>query len=68
MREPVTCQPATDAVFLLVVTDLSGFDDVRAVHTLVHVAAGVVGCVPLTAPLTGHARHAAENTRIGTNT
>lgn len=47
-----TPQHATD-VFTVSKTNLTGLDDVVA-HHVVHVAAGVVPCIPLAAPRTGH--------------
>lgn len=43
-------------------TDLTVLDDVGASHAVVHVAAGVVVCIPLATPRTCHTCHTPENT------
>ncbi len=48
-----TPQHATD-LLTLDTTHLALLDDIGALHAVVHVAAGVVTRVPLTAPRTGH--------------
>lgn len=49
-------------------TDLTVLDDVGASHAAVHVAAGVVVCIPLATPRTCHTCHTPENTRTHTHT
>lgn len=41
-------------VFNLEITNLTLLDDPGTLYSLIHVAAGVVMCVPLAAPLAGH--------------